>query len=179
MPKIAAGDILMNQAVVTMKKGEANLFELLGQEGKTAIVFLRYYGCTLCQYDLMQYQKDYSLLRPGKEELVVVLQSTAESIARQSGGEFPFDIICDPEGKLYKAFEILPAEDLKMAIGPDFADKKAKMEAAGLHHGDYEGEERQLPAYFIVDAQGKVLTAHYSKTLTDVPDIRELQRLFG
>ena len=62
--------------------------------GKTALVFLRYYGCTLCQYDLHQYDRNYSEITKGCGQLLVVLQSSPSSIKEQMGQErFPFELI--------------------------------------------------------------------------------------
>lgn len=41
-------------------------------------------------------------------------------------------------------------------------------------HGVYEGNEQQLPAFFYVDGNGKVLVSHYAKTIVDMPSIDEM-----
>ena len=46
-----------------------------------------------------------------------------------------------------------------------------------MKHGDYEGEELQLPALFIVDNEMNVTFAHYGKAAGDVPDIEKIAEL--
>ena len=45
---------------------------------------------------------------------------------------------------------------------------------SGIKHGDYEGNELQLPALFIVDENRKVIKAHYGKDIMDMPSVDEL-----
>ena len=62
-------------------------------KGKTAIVFLRYYGCTLCQYDIHTYVEHYQEIVGDTGKFFVVLQSTLESIKKQMTREtLPFVI---------------------------------------------------------------------------------------
>ena len=41
-------------------------------------------------------------------------------------------------------------------------------------YGDYEGNELQLPALFIVDRDKKVIHAHYGRDIMDMPSVDEL-----
>ena len=49
--------------------------------------------------------------------------------------------------------------------------KRSKAAERGLVHGEYEGEELQLPGMFLLDKEMNVLHAHRAKTLTDMPDV--------
>lgn len=146
---------------------------------KTALMFLRYYGCTLCQYDIQQMAQHYDEITAGGGQLYVVLQSDPDKLREKLGdkGTLPFDIICDPEQTLYKAFGIQPAEDLKAVITPADMEKLGKVRASGLSHGDYEGNEQQLPAAFVIDKDCSILFAQYAKTLTDIPSVDQLIEL--
>ena len=44
----------------------------------------------------------------------------------------------------------------------------------GYEHGDYEGNEAQLPAFFAVDGEMNVLEAHYARNLGDMPFAKEV-----
>lgn len=147
-------------------------------EGRTALVFLRYYGCTLCQYDMHQYAQAKDQIASTGGQMLVVLQSAPQKLAEQiKPDDFPFDIICDPEAELYKKFEISPAESkLKMADAKALS-KMAKARANGFSHGDYEGEELQLPAVFVMDRDRLLTYVHYGKTVSDVASAEELVRL--
>lgn len=146
--------------------------------GKTALVFLRYYGCTLCKYDIHQFAVRHDRIAAAGGQMLVVLQSDPKKLAEQlKPGDLPFDIVCDPTQGLYKEFDIAPAESqIKMADAATVG-KVAKATLAGFKHGEYEGNELQLPAVFVVDPERNVTYAHYGKSVSDVPTPEELAEL--
>ncbi len=175
MAKLQVGDVMPDFSFDTPFLRGNTLAQAMGK-GKTAIVFLRYYGCTLCRLDLAQYKAGYAELQQAGGKLLVVLQSDADLLRQELEGNnsFPFDIVCDPKGDLYRQFDILPAASKAKMAGPGTLAKIAKATAAGHRHGRYEGDELQLPAAFVLDADRHVLFAHYAKTVDDVPTVREL-----
>lgn len=148
---------------------------------KTALVFLRYYGCPLCQYDMAQYAAHYEKIKAAGGQLFIVLQSDPDKLLKELGGEhtFPFEIICDKDQKLYHRFEIKPAKNQIGMAGPKTLLKLAKVKAEGFSHGDYEGEELQLPAAFVQDEEGIIQYAHYAKTVDDLPDAAEIAEIMN
>ncbi len=58
-------------------------------------------------------------------------------------------------------------------------DKIRKAAAAGYTHGEFEGNELQLPAAFVADSQGRLLWAHYGVSAGDVPGADQLAKLLG
>lgn len=160
-------------------------FEILAADGKkmmlssvykknehTLLLFLRYYGCTLCQLDLKTYKEVYDAFSARKTEIIIVLQSKPATISA-SGAAFPFIIACDPEQKQFKEFEIVPAKNMLGMLSLKLLPKIKRAKAAGLEHGAYEGEEKQLPAAFLMDHTGRVIYQRYAKNLTDLPTPQE------
>ena len=179
MSRLTVGSKFPNEAVLTLK-GERNIADMISKEGKTAIVFLRYYGCSLSQYDVRLYAGAYESIVASGNELVVVLQSTPESIERQCPIKVPYDIICDPDAKLYNELDIEAVADINDAKGEMTINKINYLRSTtDIVHGDYEGIEEQLPAYFVVDADLNVLLAHYSEELGDVPSPDCFEKLFA
>ena len=77
--------------------------------GMTAVVFMRYYGCTMCQYDIHLFKTQHEKIAATGGQMLVVLQSDPVKLAAQvKPGDLPFDIICDPDQKLYQQFDIRP-----------------------------------------------------------------------
>lgn len=145
---------------------------------KTVLLFLRYYGCTLCQYDIHLLKEGYGKITEAGGQALAVLQSDPAGVAAQAGvRELPFQIICDPHRKLYKAFEIAPAASKNELGGGDTAKKVRDAKMAGFAHGAYEGDELQLPAVFILDRDGIIRFAHYGKNAADLPSVDELAGL--
>lgn len=146
--------------------------------GKTALVFLRYYGCTLCQYDIHQFAQAHDKIAATGGQMLVVLQSDPDKLAAQLGPEdLPFEIVCDPEQKLYKEFEIPAAPSMAKMADLKTMGKIAKATAGGFKHGDYEGEELQLPAAFVLGPDRVLSYAHYGVSAGDVPTPEELAEL--
>lgn len=147
---------------------------------KTALVFLRYYGCTLCQYDIHRMAEGYGKISANGGQLLVVLQSDPAGLAKQiTPDDLPFAIVCDPDQALYQQFEIAPAESMEKMIDPETMLKIAKAKAGGFRHGEYEGNELQLPAVFVVDSDRRLTYVHYGVSAGDIPSVEELAQLLS
>lgn len=142
---------------------------------KTFLVFLRYFGCTVCRLDLHIYRQRFNEFADKGVNLGVVLQSDPALVANEAPeGTFPFEVMCDPSQGLYEQFEIKPAKSMLALVGGGLPKALKKMKAAkkfGFEHGEYEGNEQQLPAMFLIDSDGTVLFSHYAKSLADLPDV--------
>lgn len=156
------------------ESGLSYLEKIKGQ--KAAIIFLRYYGCTVCQLDLLELKENYEKFTQKNVILNVVLQSDPLSLREKLNADpLPYEIICDPKEELYKRFDIKPAASmLKLAGGVKTIAKINKAKKRGLEHGEYEGEELQLPALFIIDETGTIVYAKYAKNLGDLPSAEEI-----
>lgn len=178
MPKLTAEQVMPDFTFDTVYESGLILKEVTAKAKKTAIIFLRYYGCTLCQYDIHVLAQNHSKLIANGGQILIVLQSDPIKLAEKlPKGSLPFDIICDPNQVLYKEFEIQPAASMaKMADGKTML-KIGKATTAGFKHGDYEGEELQLPATFILDENCVLSYVHYGKSAGDIPSISELELL--
>lgn len=177
MSKLTAGQFFPNFTVDTLYGGTQLIRDMLGA-GKTVFWCLRYIGCTVCRYDIHLMAQRYGEIEAKGAKVYFLLQSEKSVLKEElSGLTLPFDIICDPAMKIYEALDIQPAESMKALLGDGLKKLQAKGAAAaeaGFSHGKYEGNEQQLPALFIVDAAGKVLTAHYARDIMDMPTIDEV-----
>lgn len=183
MPKLTVGAKMPDLTFCTPYANGCSLSQIVRRvKGKTALVFLRYYGCTLCQYDIHLYKEGYEKIAATGGQLLVVLQSDPGKLAVQLEGQnLPFEIICDPREAIYKELEIAPAETLEAAIDQATQVKMTEMRNSGLglKHGEYEGNEEQLPATFVVDRDLVVTYADYPDTIGAVPSPEELAKLMA
>ncbi|ETA82561.1 peroxiredoxin-like family protein [Youngiibacter fragilis] len=168
--KLSVGNTMPDFAVSMICKGDISMKELVGGT-PTAVYFLRYAGCTLCQLDMITIHEEYSKLLEAGAKALVVIQSPAEKL---KDADFAYDIICDPSMALYKELEIAAAPSVEVLIGGSTMEKIERSKARGFVHGEYEGEELQLPAVFIVDKDLKVIYSRYAKDLSDIPDMDEV-----
>ena len=179
MAKIEAGCKLADFSFNTPFESDVKLSQKAKGAKKTVLLFLRYYGCTLCQLDIREYANAYDRFKEKDAQLLVVLQSPASTInAQLTKEDLPFDIICDPDMGLYKEFELGVAASKEAMIRPEdmtkFAAKREKLAEYGLEHGAYEGEEMQFPGYFLLDSDLNVLEAHRATSILDMPSVDEM-----
>jgi len=177
MPKLTVGQTMPDFTFQTPFRSGLT-FSQVAAGKKTALFFLRYYGCTLCQLDMQRLAQGYDKVAATGGHVLVVLQSEPEVVREYvSETSLPFMIICDPTQTLYKEFAIPVAASIDELIGGNTKAKIAELEGTGLTHGKYEGEELQLPAFFVVGADGKITYAHYAKDLADIPNVDEIAEL--
>ena len=181
MARLTVGDKMPNLTVDTAYEAGTTVEKIVGGK-KTVFWVLRYIGCTVCRYDVHLLIERYEEIKAKDAQVVVVMQSRPEKIQEDvreemNGEKLPFDIICDTKFEFYNALEILPAETTEELIGDDMTElqeKGAAAKEAGFEHGEYEGNELQLPAMFVVGGDMTVEVAHYGKNLTDMPKIDDV-----
>ena len=155
MARLQQGNRMTDFKFCTPYAGEDSVRGLMedGAYNRFAFIFLRCYGCTLCQYDMHRYMEKYSEITAGGGSFCVVLQSSPETVRRELGENvLPYTVICDPERRLYEALEIRPAADSSQLMGGDTQAKAAEARK-WFTHKEYEGEELQMPAVFVVDRE--------------------------
>jgi peroxiredoxin len=190
--KYQKGSIIPDFSYMTPWKGEKNFFSAsAGKKQKTVLFFLRYYGCTVTKFQFHEITANCGNFFDAGAQLYVAMQSHVETVRSNFKEEdFAFEIICDPEGVLYRLFDIGYCHygyvNLKLPTFPpgvtppsqEYKDKLLRIadeaNALGFWHGLYEGDEQQLPAIFILDENHKALFAHYAKDVVDLPLFDEL-----
>jgi len=142
---------------------------------KTVLLFLRYLGCSMCQLDLLDLEVAMDEFKANNIDVKVVLQSS-QSIMLDSFKESPlsYDIICDPNQELYKQFQISPAKNKLQLAGGGVIKKVLRAKKEGIQHGEYEGNELQLPALFIMNEDSVITYAHYGTNGADIPSAKEI-----
>lgn len=181
MPRLSAGSTMPDFTYQTAFKDGQKLSDAVRRvPGRTVLQFLRYYGCRMCQLDIITFKEEHDKIRAAGGQLIVVLQSDPKKMNDWTADrDLPFEIICDPEQSLYKQFEIAPAKSKEEMSGPRADAKRARFDELGLVHGEYEGEELQLPATFVLDHDMHVRYARYGTSVDDVPTPDEMVTLMG
>ena len=177
MAKLVKGDKFPNFTVNTAFENGLTIEKIV--DGKpTMFMVLRYIGCTVCRYDVHVLTERYNEFTEKGVNVVVVMQSKPETVQRDlAGGTLPFHLICDEAQEIYKTLEINAAKDMAELLGDGMEKlqaKGAKAAEAGFVHGDYEGIEEQLPAFFYVDADLTIKEAHYAKGIMDMPTVDDM-----
>ncbi len=132
-------------------------------------VFLRYHGCPICQMEMANLKRDIELFNQKETRVFVFLQSaTATLIPLLEEDDWPFDIVCDPKGTIFKLYAVEPGGIMKY-LHPAGLTAAVKATFRGFFHRKFEGTETQLPAAFIIKSDKTIKYVYYGKNIGDVP----------
>ena len=166
--KLKVGDKAPDFQFRTPWEGENKFYEAAGNR-PSVLVFLRYLGCPICQIDMANLKREINLIEQKGAVLFVIIQSSPETVASATKKEdWPFTIICDPKGDLFKLYHVEPGSILRY-MHPAGLIMAIKATLQGYKHGKFEGKETQLPAVFIVAPDKTIKFTHYGEHLSDVP----------
>jgi len=145
-----------------------NFYETVGDNPAT-LVFLRYQGCPVCQMEMAHLKREIGLFTQKETEVFVFLQSSPETVASAAKEEdWPFFIVCDPQGAIFQEYAVEPGGILKY-LHPAGMIAAIKAVIQGFRHGKFEGKETQLPAAFAVNPMKIITYAYYGKHISDLP----------
>lgn len=137
--------------------------------------FRRFAGCPICNLHLQSFVQRFSEIEAAGIHEVVVFHSPKESLLPYQG-RFPFDVIGDPEKKLYEqfgvgtsVFAILDVRAWPAMVRGNTAKDKPTAEP--------EGGVLGLPADFLINAEGKIVASHYGRHSHDQWSVDELLAL--
>ena len=127
--------------------------------------FRRFAGCPICNLHLQEFIQRHSEIEALGIHEVVVFHSPKESLLPYQGN-FPFDVIGDPEKKLYSQFgvgssifSILDIRSWPAIIRGSLVKDRPK--------GSPDGGPFGLPADFLIASNGKVIAEHYGRHADD------------
>jgi peroxiredoxin len=159
MAKIGVGDTAPVFSLESVNRGTVSLSDY--RNGKLVIIFGRYFGCPVCQYDFDELMAKVNLVRE-KAEFIFFTQSSSESARkylRDYEGDFPVVSVPKEDGR-YKVYDDYSVGNMGIGITIEILRRASVAKKAGKIHGDYEGRETQCPADFVVDEVGKIIWAH-------------------
>lgn len=180
MAKLQVGDRMPDFSLTLAFEGECSSAEALKQAKHTIFWVLRYMGCTTCRYDIHTLAIAYDKFKAMDTQILVFLQSPTQTVEEETAdNRLPFNVVCDPDMLVYQALEIKATETKEERMPKTeegkrkLAEKKKRVQECGFVHGKYEGNEQQLPAFFVVDPSGVVEYAHYAADSVDMPTAAE------
>ena len=132
----------------------------------TLLVFLRYAGCPFCNLAIYRLANEYEKLQAAGCDVVAFVQSTEtnieEHIIKQQDGMPPFKIVSDQQQDIYKLFGVTPnavkATKYTAVNAVHWIDAVFKKK---FKQTSFDGSAFLVPAYFVVDHDGKVKLADY------------------
>jgi len=152
---------------------EANFYKAVGNH-PAVLIFLRYYGCPVCQMEMIKIKQQIDLVSKIGGRVFVVLQSTPETLASLTKKEdWPFTIISDPQGKVFQLYGVDAGGIIKY-LHPAGLIAAIKAISRGFRHGKFEGKETQLPAAFAMTADKLIKYGYYGENIGDVPSLANM-----
>jgi peroxiredoxin len=109
----------------------------------------------------------------GARVVLVAMGTPAESNAFAREHAVPFEMVCDPERKVYQAFDLEQITPLGF-FSPSVALKGVMAMAKGHGIGLPVGDVRQLPGVFIIDPSGTIVFSHFAADPADHPAPEEI-----
>jgi hypothetical protein len=137
--------------------------------------FRRFAGCPICNLHLQSFIRRHRELVENKIQEVAVFHSPKSAmLEHQLNAPFPF--VADPDKKLYKAFGV---ETSIMSVLNPKAWPAAVKGIFGQGPGFPSPGESALglPADFLIDSAGTIITVHYGKHASDQLGFDELLEL--
>jgi peroxiredoxin Q/BCP len=170
--------------LMSISKGDpAPAFEAENQRGKklkvpgerkAVLIFMRYLGCPLCLAKMDEVQATMDEFSRAGAEVMVVMQSTKKRVKDfAEKRDLNFLLLPDPDKRLYQLYEASPG-GLGAYLTANVLIKSVSAILRGKMHGAFEGNEFQVPAAFVIGADGRVHYAHYGKDVADFGDINAL-----
>lgn len=172
MTRLAIGQDIPVRRVETA----AGLAVLLTASTPIWLAFFRYATCPLCNLRVHQLALGFDQFTRRGVHLVAVFQSPRERLSGLFGGRpLPFDVVCDPDLDLYRAWGVETSVVGSAHPGAIAAAVKA---AAGGHAfgGVVDGPARRVPADFVL-RDGVVRGVHYGRHIGDHITDNDVHRL--
>ncbi len=162
--------------VVLEGNGRTSHLSTAWSELPAVVVFLRYFGCPLCQAQIVALRDERDRFDASGAAVVLVGQGdpedAAEFLARK---RVPFRCLVDPDRSLYRAYGLRRGAVRDVfgfeAVSSSLRQSLHRETIHGTLHG---GNLMQMPGTFVVDAGGILRFVHRSLTIADTPPNRVL-----
>ncbi len=132
----------------------------------THLMFRRFAGCPICNIGLRSYLQDIDRLQAASVQSIVIFHSSIDEVLRFQGS-LPIPIIADPDRRLYSLFGV---DTSFWSVGDPRTWWPAIKEIfrSGLHFPKEKQNPFVLPADFLIDSEGKLISCKYGKHAADV-----------
>jgi peroxiredoxin Q/BCP len=172
--RLTQGQIAPTFATTDLYDAAISSNELKGK--KVLLSFYRYASCPFCNLRFHALSQKQQQWREQGLEMVAIFQSPKKSILEYAGKDYsPVQIIPNPSRDLYRLYGV-EGSWKGFLTGAMQLGTFAKAVKEGHLPGKVEGDMNMVPADFIIDEQGKILTAYYGKDISDHLDIAEIEK---
>ena len=143
---------------------------------KILLTFNRFVNCPLCNYRTHQLLEKYDTLERHGLIIISVYESTKENLKEYTRQEdIPFIMIADPDGILYKQFNV-QRNWIKTITGlfHHYGEKHSSGKDLFKFRYDSDGHLNRIGADFLIDGNGIIRVAYYGKFVGDHLPVEEI-----
>jgi peroxiredoxin len=149
--------------------------DLAALRGRTVLLkFYRFATCPVCNLHMHRFISQYDKLQALGLTTVVFYHSPASKLASENMDLPPFDLVADPEKRVFKAYGVEKgwAGMFSPAVMRDYYHALRAGFKPGMFSSD--GGITGNPADFIIDADGRIAYAHYGRQYADSLDVDQV-----
>lgn len=171
MPKVFVGSEFAEHRLTAI---DGTIVPLPDPAAVVHLQLLRFAGCPICHLHVHQLARRHEEIRAAGIREVAVFHSEA-ALLRQYQNDLPFDVIGDPEKRLYRELGV-EVSIRSVLHGPTIAAGVIGLiKGASFKAGVTAPENRRsLPGDFLIGKDGTVLAAKYGRNASDHWSVDEL-----
>jgi peroxiredoxin len=179
--RIQPGTILGRHELVTIR---SERISLPNERRLVHLQFRRFAGCPVCDLHLHSFAQRHEEIVAASIQEIIVFHSSAEEL-RPYAAMFPFDVVADPEKRLYAEFRVESAP--RALLDPRVwvpVLRGILRSLAGILRGQQpipslspRGGRLGLPADFLIASDGHVLECKYGSHAYDQWSVNDVLRL--
>ncbi|PYI52448.1 redoxin domain-containing protein [Paenibacillus flagellatus] len=168
-PPFTTTDILGNPVALESYRGR-----------KVLLSFFRFSACAVCNLRVHQFIGRYPQWKREGMDVIALFESPIANMRTYVGAQnAPFSLVADPTAALYDLYGIESSEEKVKATLADPRTKEfiAEAAAAGFElTPENDSNFQRIPAEFLIDENGIVRLAHYSRLITDHLELAVIDR---
>lgn len=173
---IQLGQVAPDFLVQDINGREISLSSLKGKN--VLLSFFRYAGCPWCNLAIHRLAEVQDKFRNENVTIVSFVQSTKENIeknimARHDPKPY-FSIVADHERRVYDLYEVKDSAIAAIRSLPDIPDWLQSTKQ-GYTQTTIDGSLMLVPAQFVIDPRGIVISSHYGKNYNDTMTFIEIK----
>lgn len=144
-----------------------DLKELKGK--KIYLAFERNAGCPVCNLRVHTLLKNAEHFSKNNVAVLLIYESTVEKMKEYLENEsYPFHFVADPKNRLYKLYFVEQSfNKFFKSLFNGLMKKATEGKKLFKKEISQDGNVTTIPSEFIIDENGKMITAHYGKFIGD------------
>ena len=176
MPRVDVGDVVPHRELRTIHRSTV----LIPDPSLTLhLQFRRFAGCPVCNLHLRSFARSHDAIRDARIREIVVFHSTVEELLRYQA-ELPFEVVADPDRKLYAEFGVESAARSVLDPRSWPAVIRGTLAMRSVRNALTSEDHLGLPADFLItagDRDGRVHARKYGSHADDQWSVDELLSL--